>query len=170
MYCSQFKNHYSEFRDGRIQNEHFHREMKTHLGGCPACERFDDSLNKGVSLIYQSGEILVPPGFKNRIVRGVQEGQSAVRPITPTPAGYAAAGMVVAAIALLVFEHQPEPASMAQVSVPAGEVLHTQLVAIPVIPKVSFTEFELPPIVELQPLPEVSPEAVDDADKDPPTR
>ena len=170
MYCSQFKNHYSEFRDGRIQNEHFHREMKTHLESCRACAKFDDALNKGVSLIYQSGEILVPPGFKDRIARGIKESQSAVQPITPAPAGYAAAGMVAAAVALFVFEHQPQPASMAQVSVPAAEILHTQLMVPPVIPKVSFTEHELPPIVELRPLPEISAEAVEDADTDLPGR
>lgn len=72
--------------------------------------------------------------------------------------------MVAAAIALLVFEYQPEPETTAQISVPAVEILHTQLVPLPQIPRVSFTERELPPIVELQPLPEVFQN--DDGDQD----
>jgi hypothetical protein len=162
MYCSQFKNHYSELRDGMIRNEQFHRGMKAHLENCDSCARFDRSLNEGVSLIYRSGEILVPPGFKDRIMKSVKVSESVAQPVTPAPAGFAAAGMVAAAIALLVFEYQLVSTPVAQVSIPAAEVLHTQLVAPPVIPMVSFTELELPPIVELQPLPEVSPRAEDE--------
>ena len=130
MHCSRFKNHYSEFRDGLIRNEQFHREMKAHLESCASCARFDESLRKGVSLIYRSGEILVPPGFKNRIMKTVEESESSVQPITPAPAGLAAAGMVAAAVALFIFEHQPEPVPVAQVSVPAEEILHVQLVVL----------------------------------------
>lgn len=129
--------------------------MKSHLETCSSCAKFHDALNKGVSMIYQSGEILAPPGFRDRIVRSIRE-SDAVQPITPAPAGLAAAGMVAAAVALLVFEFQTKPETTAQISVPAAEILHTQLVPLPQIPRVSFTEHELPPIVELQPLPEIS--------------
>ncbi len=172
MHCSQFKIHYSEYRDGMIRNELFRRQMKAHLESCASCAAFNDSLNKGVSLIYDSGEILVPPGFKDRIVRTVKEKESETfaQPITPAPAGLAAAAMVAAAIALVVFEYQPQsPTEMAQISQPAEEILHTQMVSPVQIPQVSFTEHELPAIVELQPIPETGrSDAGDDGENDQP--
>ncbi|MFQ5549938.1 MAG: anti-sigma factor family protein [Gemmatimonadales bacterium] len=155
MHCREFRQSYSEFRDERISNAMLRRSMETHLARCTACAGYHGRVDRGISLIYESGEILVPPGFRERVLARVAKRSQENEPVMPAHAGFTVAAMMAAAVAIIVLDRHPDPQPTASVqsSVPAELVQFPQLISPPASASVDFTELgqPTPPLADESP-------------------
>ncbi len=55
MTCLQFRERYSDYRDGLITSERELRRFQRHFAHCPACRRYDAAVRRGV-LALQAGQ------------------------------------------------------------------------------------------------------------------
>src|SRR2546428_14121990 len=60
MTCLQFRERYSDYRDGLITSERELRRFQRHFAHCPACRRHDGAVRRGV-LALQAGRPALPP-------------------------------------------------------------------------------------------------------------
>src|SRR4051794_14967594 len=101
MNCSEFLDSYSDFRDGVITDARKLRGMREHLSRCPACIRYDSSVRHGVSAL---GEIEPSADFRERLRQRIAAtAGEPMEPIGRGTASIAAALMLVAAVALLIY-------------------------------------------------------------------
>src|SRR3989442_12643934 len=54
MTCLQFRERYSDYRDGLITSERELRRFQRHFAHCPACRRYDAAVRRG-GLALQAG-------------------------------------------------------------------------------------------------------------------
>ncbi len=113
MNCSEFLELYSDYRDGRLQDPAVARAVRKHLSECDACMHYDAAICRGV-MVLRAAEELEP----SRTISYASLGQlpdTAVQ-ASPTPARFAAALMVAAALALLLWPEAEEPVASAAVA------------------------------------------------------
>src|SRR3989442_7475780 len=60
MTCLQFRERYSDYRDGLITCERELRRFQRHFAHCPACRRYDAAVRRGV-LALQAGQHAITP-------------------------------------------------------------------------------------------------------------
>jgi anti-sigma factor RsiW len=109
MLCAEFLERHSEFRDGLITTPRELRRFERHLAHCIACRRYDATVQQGVQALHQSSStIALSPTFRQRLEARLAQEQQA-RPILPSRAGVSTAMLVLAALALLVFEASRRP-------------------------------------------------------------
>jgi hypothetical protein len=161
MDCSDFLDSYSDFRDGRITDVRRLRRLHYHLGHCGPCSRYDASVRHGVGAL---GEIDPSPDFRRRLRARIAARDD--RPLYHddqpmnhfgTGAGIAAALMLAAAVALLVYSGSDTltPSSVAASTVvadvpppsasPEPPRAYPMVVVNPGVPFVTFTDLSISP-------------------------
>ena len=111
MTCTEFRDRYTEFRDGLITAPRELRRFERHLARCGACSEYDAALRRGV-LALQGAETIEPSAsFRRRLdARLRAERLQLAEPPLRTrgggggSAGIAAALFVAAALALVAVE------------------------------------------------------------------
>lgn len=140
MRCSDFLGRYSDLRDGQITDLSTLRAMQEHLRTCPRCRRYEQAIQHGIGALRGLGQIEPSARFQRELrVRLAKAALRANREARLTPAGLTAAGLVVVAGALLLYEGflARRRAQMAEVARPIPVVIVN-----PGVPFVSFTSSE----------------------------
>jgi predicted anti-sigma-YlaC factor YlaD len=105
MDCSDFLNRYSDFRDGEITDLGSLREMQDHLRACRRCRRYEQAIRCGIGVLRSLDQIEPSARFQRGLrARLAQAALRVGRRPKLTPAGLAAAVLVLVAGALLVYE------------------------------------------------------------------
>jgi hypothetical protein len=115
MTCSEFRERYSDFRDGLMTGPREQRRYERHLALCADCRAYDTRVRRGVLALQASGEIAVSPEFRRRLeARLRRERLTAALVAGPVrvAGGLAAALFVAVALLLLASEggHRPSVA------------------------------------------------------------
>src|SRR2546425_11363985 len=66
MTCAQFRERYSEYRDGLITAAREARRFDRHLARCPTCRRYDAAVRRGVLALHETDSIEPSAGFRRR--------------------------------------------------------------------------------------------------------
>jgi anti-sigma factor RsiW len=108
MLCTEFLERHTEFRDGLITSARDLRRFSRHLAHCATCYRYDARIRQAVQALHSSVPIAPSPAFRERLdARLAVERRGVPRP--PAQTGVSATVLVVAAIALFVFEVAQRP-------------------------------------------------------------
>jgi len=154
MDCTDFLDAYSDFRDGRITDVRRLRRLHYHLGHCGPCSRYDASVRHGIRAL---DEIDPSPDFRRRLrARIAAKEEQPMEHISAGAAGIAAALMLAAAVALLVYSGSDSvappvvaPAVVAEVppASPSPEAprAYPMVVVNPGVPFVTFTDLSISP-------------------------
>lgn len=103
MLCKEFLERHTDFRDGLITAPRETRRFERHLAHCPSCRRYDVTVRRGVQALNGGTDIAPSPGFRERLDTRL-EWERVQGATVPARAGFAAALLVLVALALLVFE------------------------------------------------------------------
>jgi len=108
MRCSEFFERHSDFRDGLITSPRDVRRFARHLAHCATCRRYDAKVHQAVQALHATSSITPSPDFRQRLDARIAVERRRV-PRTPALAGVSATMLVIAALALFVFEvaHRP---------------------------------------------------------------
>ncbi len=145
MHCSEFLEHYSDFRDARLADPDLARQLRRHLLACPQCTRYDARVSRGVTLLKTLSDLEPSSDFRGNLRdRLLSAPMAEPEPIMPASAGLMVALMVATGVALVVWDRlavtvdsPPPPHASMETPVPA-------VVANPGIPFVSFTNLSVP--------------------------
>jgi len=108
MVCSEFLERQTEFRDGLITSSRELRRFARHLAHCTACRRYDATVRQAVQALHSASPIALSPNFRQRLdARIAVERRRVPRP--PARAGVSATMLVLAALALFLFELAQRP-------------------------------------------------------------
>jgi anti-sigma factor RsiW len=108
MLCSEFLERHSDYRDGLITSPRDLRRLSKHLAHCATCRRYDATIRQAVQALHSSVPIALSADFRQRLdARLAVERRRVPRP--PAQAGVSATLLVVAAVALFVFEVAQRP-------------------------------------------------------------
>ncbi len=69
MRCSEFLRRYSDFRDETIDDPLVRRRFIAHVSLCGRCARYQEVIDRGVSLLRSADQIEVSPRFYTRLAR-----------------------------------------------------------------------------------------------------
>src|SRR5205809_7579148 len=106
MTCLQFRERYSDYRDGLITSERELRRFQRHFAHCPACRRYDDAVRRGVLALQAAPHAVTPsPDFRRRLESRLARARPG-QPALPARAGLAAALLRVAPLGPLAL-HRP---------------------------------------------------------------
>jgi anti-sigma factor RsiW len=108
MLCKEFLERHSEFRDGLISAPRELRRFTRHLAHCAACRRYDATVREAVQALHAAAPITPSADFRQRLDARLAIERRRV-PRAPARAGFSAALLVLAALALFFFEisHRP---------------------------------------------------------------
>ncbi len=112
MTCTEFRDRYSDFRDGLITAPREQRACQRHMALCAECRAYDTRVRRGVLALQASGEIDVSAEFRRRLdARLRRERLTAAFTAGPVRAagGLAAALFVAVALLLLASEGGRRP-------------------------------------------------------------
>jgi hypothetical protein len=106
MYCSEFLEVYSDYRDGLIADSGLERDVRQHLRHCPRCMHYDALIARGVMALKATSDIepaARPP--HDPAVRSLQyTGQTeAAEVVRPAHAGLMVALIVLTAVATVIW-------------------------------------------------------------------
>jgi anti-sigma factor RsiW len=105
MTCTEFRDRYTELRDGLITAARELRRFERHLVRCTACAGYDAALRHGVRALQGAEAIEPSAGFRRRLdVRLRAERLQLAEPPLRARAGIAAALFVAAALALVAVD------------------------------------------------------------------
>jgi hypothetical protein len=105
MTCTEFLEHYTEYRDGLITAPREVRRFARHLTQCPSCRRHDAALRRGLLVLQDTDTVYPSPDFRRRLEQRLQrEGLTAGGEVAPVRAGLVAAMFIGVAIALVAFQ------------------------------------------------------------------
>ncbi|HVO35092.1 MAG TPA: zf-HC2 domain-containing protein [Gemmatimonadales bacterium] len=93
MDCCEFREKYSDFADGLLEEEAELRARR-HLGACAACRRFDSAFRRGVSALRDLPSVEVSRSFGERL-RGQLRHELVVRALAVDPLSGAIAALLV---------------------------------------------------------------------------
>ena len=103
MLCSEFLERHSEFRDGLITAPRELKRFARHMAHCTSCRRYDATVTHAVQVLHTTSPISPSPDFRQRLeARLALERHQVALP--PARAGVSAALLVLAGVALFVFE------------------------------------------------------------------
>ena len=109
MRCDEFLERHSDYRDGLITAPRELRRFARHLAHCMSCRRYDATVRAGVQALHASSStIALSPDFRERLDARLAL-ERTTKKILPARAGISTAMLVVAALALLVFEASRRP-------------------------------------------------------------
>jgi len=121
MNCSEFLELYSDYRDGRLEDAGVARAVRQHLSECDSCMRYDAVICRGVMALRAEDEL---EPSKPIILPGLFVLPDSAEHPAHSPAKYAAALMVAAAIALFVWPRADIPESPPELAQVAPEPAH----------------------------------------------
>lgn len=160
MHCADFLEHYSDYRDGLIDDQDLRDQLGRHLLSCPRCTRYDARLARGVTVLRSLSYVDPSPGFRGQLARRIAtQPAEAEAPIMPAPAGLMVALMLLAAAALLVW-HGAAEAPPLELAVQDTMPPPALLVVSPGGPLVGFADFSVPALAGESPPTGVDAEAV----------
>lgn len=103
MLCKEFLERHSDFRDGLITASRDLRRFARHMALCASCRRYDATVRQAVQALHSASPITPSATFRQRLdARLAVERRRLPRP--PARAGFSAALLVLAALALFFFE------------------------------------------------------------------
>jgi len=104
MTCLQFRERYSDYRDGLITSERELRRFQRHFAHCPGCHRYDATVRRGVLALQAAQHAIAPsPDFRRRLESRLARERPG-EPELPARAGLAAALLLAALLGLLALE------------------------------------------------------------------
>ena len=104
MTCLQFRDRYSDYRDGLITSERELRQYQRHFAYCAACRRYDAAVRRGVLALRAARHAIAPsPDFRRRLESRLARERPG-EPELPARAGLAAALLLAALLGLLALE------------------------------------------------------------------
>lgn len=103
MRCSEFLERHSEFRDGLITAPREVRRFARHLTHCESCRRYDATVTRAVKVLHSASPISPSPDFRERLEARLEH-ERRQRAIPPARAGITGALLLIAGVALFVFE------------------------------------------------------------------
>lgn len=119
MHCAEFLERHSDYRDGLITAPRELRRFARHLAHCLSCRRYDATVREGVQALHASSSTIAPsPDFRQRLDARLALERSTTK-MLPAHAGISTAMLVVAALALLVFEASRRPYATRAPALPA---------------------------------------------------
>jgi hypothetical protein len=137
MHCKEFLERHSDFRDGLISAQRDLRGFAQHLAHCGPCRRYDATVRQAVQVLHAAPHITPSAGFRRRLdARLAVERRRVRRP--PARSGFSAALLVLAALALFLFEVGRRPRLEAAPRLPP--VAFPKPVASATLPFVSFQD------------------------------
>lgn len=137
MRCSEFLERHSDYRDGLITAPRDLRRISKHLAHCATCRRYDATIRQAVQALHATVPIAPSADFRQRLdARLAVERRRVPRP--PAQSGVSATLLVVAAVALFVFEVAQRPRIARAPLLPP--VAHPTPVASAGLPFVSFQD------------------------------
>lgn len=126
MDCPEFRDRYSDFRDGLVTAPRELRRFERHLISCAACRRYDVAVQRGLAALRDRETLEPSPAFRRRLDERLErERRAMAEPVAPAHARIAAALLVAAALGLVVLEG-------------AGRMRAPEVAAVPALPPVPF--------------------------------
>jgi anti-sigma factor RsiW len=120
MLCSEFLERHSDYRDGLITAPRELRRFARHMAHCESCRRYDATVSQAVKVLHAASPISPSPDFRKRLDARLER-ERRQRPRPPARAGISAALLLLAGVALLVFELGRRPSGdTAQLLPPAA--------------------------------------------------
>jgi len=108
MLCKEFLERHSEYRDGLITSPRDLRRFTRHIGHCVSCRRYDSTVRQAVQVLHSASPITPSADFRQRLdARLAIERRRVPRP--PARSGFSTAMLVLAALAMFVFEVSRRP-------------------------------------------------------------
>jgi len=108
MRCRELLERHSDFRDGLITGPRELRRVARHLAHCAACRRYDATVRQAVQALHATSSITPSADFRQRLDARIAVERRRV-PRAPVRAGVSATMLVIAALALFVFEFTHRP-------------------------------------------------------------
>lgn len=143
MHCQDFLDHYSDYRDGRIDDPRLVRRMERHLAVCEVCARRHEALTRGADALRGLPMPLPSRGFRNGLARRLADEVAIGDPVVPTRVGIAAAFLLAAAVALVLYEGLAAHPEL-QSTMPIAIADTAPLLTSPRPANASVTDFTLP--------------------------
>jgi len=110
MLCKEFLERHSEYRDGLIASSRELRRFTRHVAHCASCRRYDATVGEAVQALNATSAIIPSADFRQRLDARLALERRRVR-TPPARAGFSAALLVLAALALLFIEIGRPPRS-----------------------------------------------------------
>jgi anti-sigma factor RsiW len=106
MDCRQFRDRFSEFADGPL-DEPTESAFRSHLAGCAGCRRFEAAFRTGVGLLRGLPCPQLSRQFEARLRRRLETEPLRAEPSLAQWSGAAGAVLVVAAVAVAAWDLRP---------------------------------------------------------------
>ena len=104
MRCSDFLIRYSDFRDEIVADPTLRRQLGEHVSRCRRCARYDEAIERGVSLLRAARGIEPSRGFRARLSRKLAAALRHSEPLYAVPMRVFGSVIVAAALAVLIVE------------------------------------------------------------------
>ncbi len=85
MRCSEFLVRYSDFREETIDDPLVRRRFIAHVSLCGRCDRYQEVIDLGDSLLRSADQIEVSPRFHTRLARGLAAAVLHPEPVFAVP-------------------------------------------------------------------------------------
>lgn len=108
MRCKEFLERHSDYRDGLISSTRELRRFARHVTHCASCRRYDATVRQAVQVLHTALPITPSADFRQRLDARLAVERRRV-PRHPAQSGVSAAMLVLAALALFVFEIARRP-------------------------------------------------------------
>lgn len=99
MRCSEFLHRYSDFRDETIDDPLVRRRFIAHVSLCSRCARYQEVIDRGVSLLRSADQIEVSPRFHTRLARRLAAAAPHPEPVFAVPVRPSRALVTLASLA-----------------------------------------------------------------------
>ena len=138
MDCLEFRNRYSDLRDGLVTTPRELRRFQRHLALCGDCRRYDAALRAGIDVWRDAPGLHPSPGFRARLDErlAVERAEAGLR--VPFVARVAALLLLAVAVTLAATEALRRPTAPAAAALPP--VAFPKPVANAGIPLVTFQD------------------------------
>lgn len=110
MRCRDFREHYSDFADGLLE-EAAEIACRQHLAECPCCRRLDVAYRLGRGALQHLPSISPSTSFRHRLTARLCEERADAMPALRQWSGVAGAVLLAAAVAVATVELSPGPAA-----------------------------------------------------------
>ena len=103
MRCTEFLERHSDFRDGLITAAPELKRFTRHMAHCASCRRYDATVKQAVQVLHSASPISPSPDFRQRLEARLALERRHVA-VPPARAGISATLLVLAGVALFLFE------------------------------------------------------------------
>ncbi len=130
MDCCEFREKYSDFADGLLEDEDQLRARR-HLERCPACRRFDAAFRTGVSALRDLPSVEISRSFRDRLRNRIRH-ELTVRSLGVDPmSGAFAALLLMVTVGLVAWDLAELRASRRQAPVVASNEAPQPVIHVP---------------------------------------